>query len=187
VLLSTKINKKFEIYVSSQLKSLFFALVLSIILLTGFPPGGIQAEAQQPLLSLQEKLSDNITFLFLDAFEYTFDIDGEQIFPNDTVKHSIVTEYDASVYNIPTLHYTIMEHTINASDIEIHVVPTRIDEANTRLDFQIFANNADVTGQLLSKSYNDLEITSAYGIYDRITDKMTVHVPYSVALQPLVQ
>ncbi len=187
MLLSTKINKKFDIYVDSQLKSLFFALVLSIILLTGFPPGGIQAEAQQPLLSLQEKLSDNITFLFLDAFEYTFDIDGEQIFPNDTVKHSIVTEYNASVYNIPTLQYRIMEHTINASEVEIRVNPTRIDGVGTRLDFQIYTNNAAVTGQLLSKSYEGLEITSAYGIYDRITDKMTVHIPYSVALQHLVQ
>jgi len=156
-------------------------------LLIGIPPGSIQAEAVQPLLSLQEKLSDNIAFLFLDAFEYSFDIDGEQIFPNDTVKHSILTEYNPSVYNIPALHYTIMEHTINASDIEIHVVPTRIDEANTRLDFRIFADNADITGQLLSKSYDDLQITSGYGIYDRITDKMTVHVPYSVALQHLMQ
>jgi hypothetical protein len=51
---------------------------------TGIPLGSIQAEAQQPLLSLQEKLPDNIAVLFLDAFEYTFDIDGEQIFPNDT-------------------------------------------------------------------------------------------------------
>ena len=158
-----------------------------MILPMGIPLGSIQADAQQPLLSLQEKLPDNSAVLFLDAFEYTFDIDGEQIFPNDTIKHSIITEYNPSVYSIPTLHYTIMEHTINASDIVIHLVPTRIDEANTRLDFQIFANNADVTGQLLSKSYNDLEITSAYGIYDRITDKMTVHVPYSVALRHLLQ
>ena len=186
-MLRAKINKKFKTYVSSQLQSLFFAMLIPIILLTEIPPGSIQAEAQQPLRSLQEKLPDNIAVLFLDAFEYTFDIDGEQIFPNDTVKHSIVTEYNPSVYNIPTLHYTIMEHTINASDIEMNVVPTRIDEANTRLDFQIFSNYAEVTGQLLRKSYNDLQITSAYGIYDRNTDKMTVHVPYSVALQHLVQ
>jgi hypothetical protein len=155
--------------------------------MTGIPPGSIQAETQQPLQSLQAIAPDNIAVLYIDAFEYTFDIDGEQIFPNDTIKHSIVTEYNPSVYNISTLHYTIMEHTINASDIEIHVVPTRIDEANTRLDFQIFANYAEVAGQLLSKSYNDLQITSAYGIYDRITDKMIVHVPYRVALQHLVQ
>ena len=147
----------------------------------------IQSEAQ-PLLSRQEKLLDNnIAFFFLDAFEYTFDIDGAQIFPNDTVKHSIVTEYNPSFYNIPSLQYKIMEHMINASDVQIHVDPTRIDEANTRLDFQIYANNAEVTGQLLSKSYNNLEITSAYGIYNQATDKMTIHIPYSVALRHLLQ
>lgn len=145
-----------------------------------------QSEAQ-PLASQQEKPWDNIAFLFLDAFEYTFDIDGAQIFPNDTVKHSIVTEYNPSVYNLPSLQYVIMEHIINASDVQIHVDPTRIDDANTRLDFQIYANKAEVTGQWLTKSYDSMEIRSAYGIYDRLTDKMTIHIPYSVALQHLVQ
>ena len=162
-------------------------MLLLFISLTTIPLVIIQSEAQ-PLLSRQEKLLDNnIAFFFLDAFEYTFDIDGAQIFPNDTVKHSIVSEYNPSVYNIPSLQYKIMEHVINASDVQIHVDPTRIDEANTRLDFQIYANNAEVTGQLLSKSYNNLEITSAYGIYNQATDKMTIHIPYSVALRHLLQ
>ena len=162
-------------------------MLLLFISLTTIPLVIIQSEAQ-PLLSRQEKLLDNnIAFFFLDAFEYTFDIDGAQIFPNDTVKHSIVTEYNPSVYNIPSLQYKIMEHMINASDVQIHVDPTRIDEANTRLDFQIYANNAEVTGQLLSKSYNNFEITSAYGIYNQATDKMTIHIPYSVALRHLLQ
>jgi hypothetical protein len=161
-------------------------LLLLIISLITIPLVMTQSEAQQ-LLSRQENLLDNIAFLFLDAFDYTFDIDGAQIFPNDTVKHSIVTEYNPSVYNIPSLQYVIMEHLINASDVQINVDPTRIDDANTRLDFQIYANNAEVTGQWLSKSYNSIEIRSAYGIYDRVTDKMTIHIPYSVALQHLVQ
>jgi hypothetical protein len=161
-------------------------MLLLIISLTTIPLVTIQSEAQ-PLASQQEKPWDNIAFFFLDAFEYTFDIDGVQIFPNDTVKYSIVTEYNPSVYNIPSLQYKIMEHIINASDIQIHVNPTRIDEANTRLDFQIYANKAEVTGQWLSKSYNNLEIRSAYGIHNRVTDKMTIHVPYSVAMQHLLQ
>ena len=161
-------------------------LLLLIISLITIPLVSTQSEAQ-PLLNQQEKLLDNIAFIFLDAFEYTFDIDGAQIFPNDTVKHSIVTEYNPSVYNLPSLQYVIMEHIINASDVQIHVDPTRIDDANTRLDFQIYANNAEVTGQWLSKSYDSMEIRSAYGIYDRVTDKMTIHIPYSVALQHLVQ
>jgi hypothetical protein len=169
------------------LQALFSAMVLLFISLTTIPLVIIQSEAQ-PLLSRQEKLLDNnIAFFFLDAFEYTFDIDGAQIFPNDTIKHSIVSEYNRSVYNIPSLQYKIMEHMINASDVQIHIDPTRIDEANARLDFQIYANNAEVTGQLLSKSYNNLEITSAYGIYNQATDKMTIHIPYSVALRHLLQ
>ncbi|HEU4443948.1 MAG TPA: hypothetical protein VFR94_04655 [Nitrososphaeraceae archaeon] len=159
-------------------------LLLLIISLTTIPFVSIQSEAQ-PSFSRQEKLLDNTAFFLVDVFEYTFEIDGPQIFPNDTVKHSIVTEYNPSVYNIPSLQYKIMDHTINASDVQIHVDPTRIDEANTRLDFQIYANNAEVTGQWLSKSYNDLEIRSAYGIYNLVTDKMTIHIPYSVALQHL--
>jgi hypothetical protein len=140
-------------------------MLLLILSLTTIQLVTIQSEAQSSQ-SEQEKLLDNnnIAFLFLDAFEYTFDIEGAQIFPNDTIKHSIVTEYKPSVYNIPSLQYKIMEHTINASDVQIHVDPTRIDDANTRLEFQIYANNAEVTGQLLSKSYNNLEIRSAYGI-----------------------
>jgi len=161
-------------------------MLLLFISLTIVPFVTIRSEAQ-PSLSQQEKLLDNIAFFFLDAFEYTFDIDGSQIFPNDKIKHSIVTEYNQSIYNIPSLQYKIMEHIINASDVQIHVDPTRIDEANTRLDFQIYANNAEVTGQWLSKSYDSLEIRSAYGIYNRITDKMTIHVPYSVALQHILQ
>jgi hypothetical protein len=163
-------------------------MLLLILSLTTIQLVTIQSEAQSSQ-SEQEKLLDNnnIAFLFLDAFEYTFDIEGAQIFPNDTIKHSIVTEYKPSVYNIPSLQYKIMEHTINASDVQIHVDPTRIDDANTRLEFQIYANNAEVTGQLLSKSYNNLEIRSAYGIYNGLTDKMTIHIPYSVAMQHLLQ
>jgi len=183
---NAKVNKKFKTSLNPKLQSLFSATMLLVISLTTIPLVTIQSEAQ-PLLSQQEELLDNIAFFFLDAFEYTLDIDGAQIFPNDTVKNSIVTEYNPSVYNIPSLQYKIMGHTVNASDVEIHVNPTRIDEAKTKLEFQIYANNAEVMGQWLSKSYNDLEIKSAYGIYNRITDKMTIHIPYSTAMQHLLQ
>jgi hypothetical protein len=171
---------------NSKLQAQSSAMLLLIMSLSIIPLVTTPSEAQS-LHSQQEKLFDNIAFFFLDAFEYTFDIDGSQIFPNDTVKHNIVTEYNSSVYNIPSLQYKIMEHTINASDVQIHVNPTRIDDLNTRVDFQIYANNAEVTGQWLSKSYNDIEIRSTYGIYNRITDKMTIHIPYSAALLQLLQ
>jgi hypothetical protein len=33
-------------------------------------------------------------------FEYTFDLDGSQIFPNDDIKQDIISEYKSSNYNI---------------------------------------------------------------------------------------
>jgi hypothetical protein len=169
------------------LQAQFSASLLFFISLSTIPLVTIKSEAQ-PLPSLQEKLMDsNIAFFLLDAFEYTFDIEGTKIFPNDTIKHSIVTEYNPSVYNISSLQYKILDHIINASDVQIYVNPTRIDEQNTRLDFQIYANNAEVVGQWLNKSYTNLEIKSAYGIYNLATDKMTIHIPYGVALQHLLQ
>jgi hypothetical protein len=163
-------------------------MLLLFISLTTIPVVTIQSEAQSSSVSREEMLLDNnLVSFFLDAFEYTFDINGAQIFPNDTIKHSVVTEYNASVYNIPSLQYKIMDHIINASDVQVYVNPTRIDEQNTRVDFQIYANNAEVVGQWLNKSYTNLEIKSAHGIYNLATDKMTIHIPYSVALQQLLK
>jgi hypothetical protein len=84
-------------------------MLLLIISLTTIPLVTIQSEAQSSQSEQEKLLDNNIAFFFLDAFEYTFDIDGAQIFPNDTVKHSIVSEYNPSVYNIPALQYKIME------------------------------------------------------------------------------
>ena len=170
------------------MQALFSAMLLLFISLTIIPVVTIQSEAQSSSVSGEEMLLDNnLVSFFLDAFEYTFDINGAQIFPNDTIKHSVVTEYNASVYNIPSLQYKIMDHIINASDVQLYVNPTRIDEQNTRVDFQIYANNAEVVGQWLNKSYTNLGIKSAYGIYNLATDKMTIHIPYSVALQHLLK
>ena len=140
------------------------------------------------LLSHKKSSCWIILLYFLDAFEYTFKVYGAQVFPNDTVKHSIVTEYNPSVYNLPSLQYVIMEHIIQCIGRDIdNVDPTRIDDANTRLDFQIYANNAEVTRSMAEQViYVSMEITSAYGASDRVNDKMTIHIPYSVALQHLV-
>ena len=163
-------------------------MLLLFISLTTIPVVTIQSEAQSSSVSGEEMLLDNnLVSFFLDSFEYTFDINGAQIFPNYTIKPSVVTEYNASVYNIPSLQYKIMDHIINASDVQVYVNPTRIDEQNTRVDFQIYANNAEVVGQWLNKSYTNLEIKSAYGIYNLATDKKTIHIPYSVALQHLLK
>jgi hypothetical protein len=161
-------------------------LLLSVLFMMAINPVSLRAEGQLPPYR-EKSMLDNAIFFLLDEAEYTFDIDGTQIFPNDQLKHSILTEHNQSVYNISHLSFVIMDHNINASDVEIHVQPTILDDSKTRLDIQIYAATADVTGQWMSKSYNNLEIRSLYGIYDRTNDKMVIHVPYSTVFPLLLQ
>jgi hypothetical protein len=80
-----------------------------------------------------------------------------------------------------------MDDTINASDVQIHFQPAMLDDTKARLDIQIYAPRADVTGQSMSKKYNNFEIKFLYARYDRTAVKMVVHVPYSTVLPLLLQ
>lgn len=185
---SSKVNKKTPHTFEFKLQTLFSTILIVLISLTILSLVTIQSEAQPVLSRQQEKLLDNdIAFFLLDSFEYTLEVDGTEIFPNDTIKNRVVNEYTPSVYNISSIQYEILGHTISASDVQINVYPTKIDEVNTRVDFQIFTNNAEVRGPSLNKSYDSLDIRSAYGIYNQATDEMTIHMPYSAAMQHLLQ
>ena len=67
-------------------------------------------------------------------FEYTFDLEGSQIFPNNNIKQDIVSEYRSSNYNIDDLNHELLGFKITASDIKIHVDPKKIDDTKTRID-----------------------------------------------------
>ena len=53
-------------------------------------------------------------------FEYTFDLEGSQIFPNNDIKQDIVSEYKSTNYNIDDLNYELLGFKIIASDIKLH-------------------------------------------------------------------
>jgi hypothetical protein len=40
-------------------------------------------------------------------FEYTFDVRGDQIFPNDTIKQDIVSEYEPAKFIIDNLRHQL--------------------------------------------------------------------------------
>ena len=123
-----------------------------------------------------------------DGFEYTFDLGGSQIFPNNNIKQNIVSEYESSEYNIDDLNYDLLGFKITASDIKIHINPKKIDDSKTRVDIPVMlAKDVKVSNGPISLSYNEVDLGSVYGIYDKTTDKMTVHVPISVALKYLQQ
>jgi hypothetical protein len=54
-------------------------------------------------------------------FEYTFDIEGNQIFPTNNIKQDIISEYKSSEYNINNLDYELLGFKIRASNIKIHI------------------------------------------------------------------
>jgi hypothetical protein len=81
------------------------------------------------------------------------------------------------------LNYELLGFKITASDIKIHVDPKKIDNTKTRIDIPLLlAEDIRVSnGGLISLSYDALDLGSVYGIYDKATDKMTVHVSISIA------
>jgi hypothetical protein len=117
-------------------------------------------------------------------FEYTFDVEGNQIFPSDTIKHNIVSEYKPAEYTIDHLNYKLLGFNITASDVKIHVVPTKMDNTKTRVNIPLLLAKdvgVDGGGELIKLSYNQVDLGSVYGIYDKNEDKMRVHVPVSIA------
>jgi hypothetical protein len=118
--------------------------------------------------------------------EYTVNLDGKQIFRNETIKQNIVTDYKPADYNISRLNYPLLGFNINASDIKIHIIPSRIDETSTKVDFPLLlARNVSVTNGLINMKYHEINLGGIYGIYNKTTDKMTLHIPISTALRYL--
>jgi hypothetical protein len=131
--------------------------------------------------------NNNIFGNLAKQFEYTFDLDGKQIFPNDTIKQDIVAKYRSADYNISNLNYKLLGFNITASNIKIHVNPSRIDQITTRIDFPVMtANNVTVTNGSINSKYTKVNLGSIYGIYNKSTDEITMHIPTSVALQYLL-
>jgi hypothetical protein len=81
------------------------------------------------------------------------------------------------------LNQELLGFKITASDIKIHVDPKKIDDTKARIDIPLLlAKDIKVSnGLLINLSYDSVEIGSVYGVYDKTTDKITVHVPVSIA------
>jgi hypothetical protein len=131
--------------------------------------------------------NNNIFGNLAKQFEYTFDLNGKQIFPNDTIKQDIVAKYKSADYNISNLNYKLLGFNITASNIKMHVNPSRIDQVTTRIDFPVMtANNVTVTNGSINSKYSKVNLGSIYGIYNKSTNEITMHIPTSVALQYLL-
>jgi hypothetical protein len=158
------------------------ALVLIITLLIPTYYGfNVYAQGGNPLENALAQIFGNLRKAF-NAPGYTISVEGDQIFPNSTLKQNIVDKYQLSTYHIKDLKYNILGFNVIAHDINIHVNPSRIDATKTRVDIPLMlARNVTVTNGVLNLNYNEVNLGSIYGIYDKTTDKMTVHIPLAVA------
>jgi hypothetical protein len=124
----------------------------------------------------------------LGNFEFTVDLDANQIFSNEKIKQDIVSKYKSAEYNIANLKHELIGFKIIASDIKIHINPTRIDQIQTKIDIPLMlAKNVKVSNGIINLDFNEIDLGSIYALYNRNTDKMTVHVPMDVAYRYLQQ
>jgi len=104
----------------------------------------------------------------INNFEYTFDLEGRQIFPTNNIKQDIISEYKSSEYNIDDLNYELMGFKIIASDIKMRVDPKKIDDSKTRVDIPfILAEDVKVSNGPINLSYKEVNLGSVYGIHDK--------------------
>ena len=83
------------------------------------------------------------------------------------------------------MNYELLGFKIRASDIKIHVDPKKIDDTETRVDIPLAKDIKVSNGGLINLSYDAVDLGSVYGVYDKVTDEMTVHVPISIAAKYL--
>lgn len=172
--------------------SLATLLIVSLFITNQHDPYMFSIYAQGNTNSLGNTLSHilgNITKTFNSLTkppEYTVSLDGNQIFPNDTLKRNIVDKYQSSTYDIKDLKYNLLGFNVAAHDIKIHVNPSRLDTTKTRIDIPLMlGRNVTVTNGVINLNYNQVNLGSIYAIYDKTTDKMMVHIPLAVALKYL--
>jgi hypothetical protein len=121
--------------------------------------------------------------------EYTIDIKADQIFPNDTIRNSILNKNEPMEYLIPILEYNLLGFDIFATDIKVRTESSKIDEENKdilRIDFPIMqAKNVNVNNEIFDLNYENIDLSSTYTIYDSKSDKFTIHIPVYVAVKYL--
>jgi hypothetical protein len=143
----------------------------------------------KPSVILADSILGNLAKQFdsiSKQFEYKIDLDGKQIFPNDTIKEDIVTNYKSHIYTISALKYRVLGFSISASDVKIHVKPSKIDSTKTKIDIpSLLARDVTVNNGVINLNYHQIDLGSIYGIYDKATDKMTMHIPIGIALHYL--
>jgi hypothetical protein len=143
------------------------------------------------LLVTSDNTFNNIIKIFFNLAnpaEYTVDLKASDIFPNQTIQDKILNNYEPTEYTIPVLNYRLLGFDISAKDIAIQTKSNKMEDNNTRINFPLMqANNVRVSNGLTDLSFNDVDLSSLYAIYDPETNKLTIHIPALTAMKYLYQ
>ena len=139
-------------------------------------------------------LFDNILDILKGKpFEHLVEINANQIFPNETVKREMINKSGSLEFDMPIMKYDLLGFNISASDIEVNASSKQvIDDSGqskkTRIDFPVMlAKNVNVSNEITTQTFNNVDLSSIYAIYDPKTDKFTFHVPYDIAARFLLK
>ena len=141
---------------------------------------------------IQVTAADTISDIFTRPFEHQVEIDANQIFPNETLKREIINQSGSFEFTIPNLNYSLLGFNISASDVEVNASAKQVmDDSGqnnkTRIDFPVMlARSVNVSNDMISQKYENVDLSSIYAFYDPETDKFIFHVPYEIAARYLL-
>src|SRR5829696_2319491 len=129
--------------------------------------------------------ADTISDIFTRPFEHQVEIDANQLFPNETLKREIISKSGSFEFTIPNLNYSLLGFNISAYDVKVNAKQVMDDSGQsnkTRIDFPVMlARSVNVSNEMISQKYENVDLSSIYAFYDPETDKFTFHVPYEIA------
>ena len=137
--------------------------------------------------------ADTISDIFTRPFEHQVEIDANQIFANETLKREIINKSGSFEFTIPSLNYSLLGFNISASDVKVNANAKQVmDDSGgqsnkTRIDFPVMlARGVNVSNEMISQKYENVDLSSIYAFYDPETDKFTFHIPYEIAARYLL-
>jgi hypothetical protein len=137
--------------------------------------------------------ANTISDIFTRPFEHHVEIDANQIFANETLKREIINKSGSFEFTIPSLNYSLLGFNISASDVKVNANAKQVmDDSGgqsnkTRIDFPVMlARGVNVSSDMISQKYENVDLSSIYAFYDPETDKFTFHIPYEIAARYLI-
>jgi hypothetical protein len=137
--------------------------------------------------------ASSIFDIFTKPLEHSVEIDANQIFPNETLKHETISKSGPLEFSMPAMEYNLLGFNISATDIRVVANAKNFsDETDqnqkTRIDFPVMlAKNVNVNNKVTNQNFKDVDLSSVYAIYDPMTDKFDFHVPFDIAARYLLK